>query len=129
MLLLQGAMSSSANVIDIDDDEDGGEGPFMLIVQPHPESQPGSLESVAVASFNLCHSLGKAHRVKKRSKAVIQLVCSSNDGKAPGAAQCPYQVNAVAVGPDRVRATRVIAAHSCRWGGFFILCFFLGGAL
>ena len=102
-------MKSSANVVDLSETSDSygyavserTPPAFRLVVTPHPESQVGTFDDVISASFELCHSIGKQHRVDRRNKMVLVLVCAANKNQT--GVQCPYRVGATRDGPDRVR--------------------------
>ena len=101
---------SSSEVIDVDLDEVMPP-PFTLRVTPFGESQVGTLQTVVDASYELCKTLGKQHRVKKRDQKRLVVVC------ATAGEGCPYYVGATPDGVDRVRIHTMRSGHTCGGGG------------
>jgi len=99
-----------ASVIDVDVGD--VEVPFKLVEQPFGESQPGTLNDVVSASFELCLSIGKQHRILQRNKKRVTIVCAAA-GKHEKMSLCTYRIYATADGPDRVSVRTVRTGHKC----------------
>jgi hypothetical protein len=57
--------------------------------------QPGCLDDVVTATFDLCRSLGKIRRIRKRDKSRVQIVCATATSESVGKTDaCPFSVSA-----------------------------------
>ena len=73
--------------------------------------QPGSLEDVIVATHELCRTLGKVAKQKRRNPRRIEMICGMSVRVGDGL--CPFYVNAVTVSLTLLKITTVNTNHTC----------------
>ena len=73
--------------------------------------QPGGTEDVVVATHDLCRTLGKVAKQKRRNSKRIDMICGM--AVRPGDGPCPFHVNAVTVSLTLVKIMSVNTNHTC----------------
>jgi hypothetical protein len=99
-------------------------------------TQKGTLDHVVAESFSCCQKVGRQHKIKKRDKQRVNIVCAGKnvnigcqkivkkEGTKVGepihslveevaSSNCPYFISAKVSGAGSVRITTAVLTHSC----------------
>ena len=106
--LLQMEEAAPRNVVDCAEALAPERPPFVF-TKDHV--QPGSTMDVVIATHELCRTLGKVAKQKRRDSIRVEMVCGMKvrDGDPP----CPFFVRAAMVTTSLLKITNINTNHSC----------------
>ena len=101
-------LSPPRNVVDSAESYTPTRPPFAFVLQ---REQPGTIQDVVIATHDLCRTLGKVPKMKRRDTCRVYMVCGTQvrGGDCP----CPFFIRATVCTSSTVKLTGMDTNHSC----------------